>query len=130
MGQGYSLTSLSAGAAGIDVPELADLVYEKSLGNARFMKCIRARSREGLVVAKVVMKPYSAMKLDEYVRSLACKKPPVTCIPLRTKLIKYLQTRGIFLQTYQTRWGITASSKLAQVVTWSASTFTVHYMIA
>lgn len=73
MGQGYSLTTLSAGAAGIDVPELADLIYEKSLGNARFMKCIRARSKDGLVVAKVVMKPYSTMKLDQYVKKLISK---------------------------------------------------------
>ena len=70
MGQGYSLTTLSAGSAGIDVPELADLTYEKSLGNARFMKSIRARHKDGLVVAKVVMKPYSSMKLDEYVQVL------------------------------------------------------------
>jgi phosphoinositide-3-kinase, regulatory subunit 4 len=72
MGQGYSLTTITAGAAGIDVPELADLQYEKSLGNARFMKSIRARQKDGLVVAKVVMKPYSNMKLDQYVSSLIC----------------------------------------------------------
>lgn len=75
MGQGYSLTTLSAGAAGIDVPELADLTYEKSLGNARFMKTIRARHKDGLVVAKVVMKPFN-MQLDEYVASLLRKAPP------------------------------------------------------
>lgn len=70
MGQGYSLTTLSAGSAGIDVPELADLTYDKSLGNARFMKCIRARHRDGLVVAKVIMKPFADMNLDGYVRIL------------------------------------------------------------
>ena len=70
MGQGYSLTTLSAGSAGIDVPELADLSYERSLGDARFMKSIRARHREGLVVAKVVMKPYAMMKLEKYVRQI------------------------------------------------------------
>jgi len=73
MGQGYSLTTLSAGSAGIDVPELADLTYEKSLGNARFMKSIRARHKDGLVVVKVTMKPYASMKLDKYVRTLLCK---------------------------------------------------------
>lgn len=73
MGQGYSLTTLSAGAAGIDVPELADLTYEKSLGNARFMKCVRARHKDGLVVAKVVMKPFS-MQLDEYTASILRKR--------------------------------------------------------
>lgn len=70
MGQGYSLTTLSAGSAGIDVPEMADLTYEKSLGNARFMKCIRARHRDGLVIAKVVMKPYSTLRLDKYIRGI------------------------------------------------------------
>jgi phosphoinositide-3-kinase regulatory subunit 4 len=70
MGQGYSLTTLSAGSATIDVPELADLSYETSLGNARFMKCIRARHKNGLVIAKVVMKPGQNKNWDEYVRIL------------------------------------------------------------
>lgn len=74
MGQGYSLTTLSAGAAGIDVPELADFTYEKSLGTARFMKTIRARHKDGLVVVKVVMKPFN-MQLDEYVSGLLRKRP-------------------------------------------------------
>ncbi|EEP75481.1 hypothetical protein UREG_00327 [Uncinocarpus reesii 1704] len=64
MGQGYSITTLSAGSAGIDIPELADLVYEKSLGTARFMKSIRARQRHGLVFVKAIMKPYPSLKLD------------------------------------------------------------------
>lgn len=70
MGQGYSLTSLSAGSAGIDVPELADLTYERSLGTARFMKSIRARHRDGLAFVKVIMKPYPSLKLDPYVRAI------------------------------------------------------------
>lgn len=70
MGQGYSLTTLSAGSAGIDAPELADLTYEKSLGMARFMKSIRARHPDGLVVVKVAVKPYANTKLDPYVRAL------------------------------------------------------------
>lgn len=70
MGQGYSLTTLSAGSAGIDVPELADVSYEKSLGDARFMKAIRARHRDGLVVTKVVMKPYASMKFSRYIKEI------------------------------------------------------------
>lgn len=70
MGQGYSLTTLSAGSAGIDVPELSDLAYEKSLGDARFMKAIRARHHEGLVLAKVVMKPYSSMKFSRFIKQI------------------------------------------------------------
>lgn len=70
MGQGFSLTTLSAGSAGIDVPELADLQYEKNLGAARFMKTVRARHKDGLVVARVVMKPYAHLNLDVYVSKL------------------------------------------------------------
>ena len=70
MGQGFSLTTLSAGSANIDVPELADLQYEKSLGAARFMKAVRARHKDGLVVARVVMKPYAQFDFQEHVKRL------------------------------------------------------------
>jgi phosphoinositide-3-kinase regulatory subunit 4 len=70
MGQGFSLTTLSAGTANIDVPELADLQYEKSLGAARFMKAVRARHKDGLVVARVVMKPYAQFNFETYARRL------------------------------------------------------------
>ncbi|QDS73236.1 hypothetical protein FKW77_003947 [Venturia effusa] len=81
MGQGYSLTSLSAGSATIDVPELSDLEFEKSLGNARFMKCIRARRKDGLVVAKIVMKPSPNTKWDEYVQELNIERKELSDIP-------------------------------------------------
>ncbi|KAF2672203.1 phosphoinositide 3-kinase regulatory subunit 4 [Microthyrium microscopicum] len=81
MGQGYSITTLSAGSAGIDVPEMADLSYEKSLGNARFMKCIRARHKDGLVIAKVVMKPYPTFKLDKYLKTLIAERKELAEIP-------------------------------------------------
>jgi len=73
MGQGYSLTTLSAGSAGIDIPELSDLNYEKALGDARFMKAIRARHHEGLVIAKVVMKPYSSMNFRPFIKKIMRK---------------------------------------------------------
>ena len=57
-------------SANIDVPELADLQYEKSLGAARFMKSVRARHKDGLVVARVVMKPYAQFNFDIYVKQL------------------------------------------------------------
>lgn len=70
MGQGYSLTTLSAGSAGIDVPELSDLVYERSVGGGRFMKSIRARQHNGLVFVKLIMKPYPSMQLEPYVKAI------------------------------------------------------------
>ena len=73
MGQGFSLAAPPAGAAGIDVPELGDLVYEKSLGAARFMKSIRARHRDGVVIVKVLIKPYP-MSLDKYKQEIIRKQ--------------------------------------------------------
>lgn len=69
MGQGFSLVALAGGSANIDMPELSDLVYEKSMGNARFMKSIRARHQDGVVVVKVAVKPYP-MKLEKYRRRI------------------------------------------------------------
>lgn len=69
MGQGFSLTTLVGGSAGIDVPELSDLVYEKSMGGARFMKSIRARQQDGVVLVKIIVKPY-AMSLEKYKRKI------------------------------------------------------------
>jgi phosphoinositide-3-kinase, regulatory subunit 4 len=69
MGQGFSLTALSAGSANIDTPELSDLVHEKSLGTARFLKTIRARHQDGVVLVKILMKPYP-MRLEKYKRKI------------------------------------------------------------
>ena len=70
MGQTFSITTLSAASAGIQISELSDLSYEKSLGAARFMKCIRARHQYGLVVVKLVIKPFPQLDLDEYVKAI------------------------------------------------------------
>lgn len=65
MGQGFSLATPAPGAAGIDVLELSDLIYEKSVGAARFLKSVRARQQEGVVLVKVLVKPYP-MSLEKY----------------------------------------------------------------
>ncbi|KAF2102895.1 phosphoinositide 3-kinase regulatory subunit 4 [Rhizodiscina lignyota] len=102
MGQGYSLTTLSAGSAGIDVPELSDLSYEKSLGNARFMKSIRARHKDGLVVAKVVMKPYQSLKLDKYILALQEERRILNDIPNALGYHRILETstNGYLVRQY------------------------------
>lgn len=73
MGQGYSLTSVSTGAGALDASELADLAYERSLGNAKFMKCIRARRDNGVVVAKLAGKAVQNENWDRYARGLTGK---------------------------------------------------------
>ena len=73
MGQSVSVTALSAGSAGINVKELEDLSYEKTLSSARFMKCIRARHKDGLVVVKVAMRPPPDFKLTKYADAIKRK---------------------------------------------------------
>ena len=69
MGQGFSLATPRAGGAGIDVPELGDLVYERSVGTGGFMKSVRARHHDGVVLAKVLIKPYP-MSLEKYKQAI------------------------------------------------------------
>ncbi|GAQ41928.1 hypothetical protein AKAW_01149 [Aspergillus niger] len=92
MGQGYSLTTLSAGSAGIDVPELADLVYEKSMGGGRFMKSIRARQHNGLVFVKVIMKPYPSMKLEPYIKAILRERKLLSEVPNALSYQRILET--------------------------------------
>lgn len=75
------MTTLSAASASIDVPELADLVHEKTLASARFMKSIRARSQQGFVFVKAVMKPYSAFQVQEYVKQITEERNILADIP-------------------------------------------------
>ncbi|GAB7346883.1 hypothetical protein MBLNU459_g1963t1 [Dothideomycetes sp. NU459] len=80
MGQGYSI-NVSAGSAGIDVPELADFEAEKTLGAVRFMKTIRARHKDGLVIAKVFIKPYPNLKLEKYTERLLNERRVLADVP-------------------------------------------------
>ncbi|KAL0472447.1 phosphoinositide 3-kinase [Neurospora intermedia] len=80
MGQGFSLTAPPAGAAGIDVPELADLTYEKVIGQARFMKSIRARHNDGVVLVKVLVKPY-AMSLGRFKKKIIRERNALASVP-------------------------------------------------
>ncbi|KAI4908115.1 hypothetical protein J4E90_008739 [Alternaria incomplexa] len=92
MGQGFSLTTLSAGSANIDVPELADLQYEKSLGAARFMKAVRARHKDGLVVARVVMKPYAQFDFQEHVKRLLHERKVLADVPNAVAYHRVIET--------------------------------------
>ncbi|KAL8691163.1 MAG: hypothetical protein Q9218_003560 [Villophora microphyllina] len=102
MGQGFSLTTLSSGPAGIDAPELSDLSYEKSLGQARLMKSIRARHHDGLVVVKIVMKPYPQLDLGKYVRALRRERDALADIPNALGYQRVLETttNGYLVRQY------------------------------
>ncbi|POR39094.1 Putative serine/threonine-protein kinase VPS15 [Tolypocladium paradoxum] len=75
MGQGFSLATPSAGSAGIDIAQLQDVQYERSIGNARFMKSIRGRHENGLVLVKVLVKPYAEVNLEEYKQQIISEEP-------------------------------------------------------
>jgi phosphoinositide-3-kinase regulatory subunit 4 len=81
MGQGYSMTTLSAASASIDTPELADLVHEKTLASARFMKSMRARHQNGYVFVKAIMKPYATFEVQEYVKRITEERNNLADIP-------------------------------------------------
>lgn len=67
MGQNYSaLPDRNVGSAGIEITELSDIHYERSLGSARFLKTIRASHDDGLVVVKIFLKPSPTFSLEEY----------------------------------------------------------------
>ncbi|KAF2238845.1 phosphoinositide 3-kinase regulatory subunit 4 [Viridothelium virens] len=102
MGQGYSLTSLSAGAAGLDVPEMSDLTYERALGNARFMKTVRARQKMGLVVVKIVMKPSASITLGKYIKTIKEERRLLSEVPnaLGYQRIVETGTSGYLVRQY------------------------------
>ncbi|KAJ9161942.1 ARM repeat-containing protein [Coniochaeta hoffmannii] len=91
MGQGFSLATPPAGAAGIDVPELGDLVYEKSIGTARFMKSIRARHHDGVVLVKILIKPYP-MSLEAHRREILRERTALAEIPNALPYERVLET--------------------------------------
>jgi hypothetical protein len=92
MGNSYSLSTPYAGSAGIDVPELSDLAHERSIGNARFMKSIRARHRDGVALAKVTVKPYSDCSLKEYGDKILGERVPTTSYPMSHPMLIILLT--------------------------------------
>ncbi|KAI1174648.1 hypothetical protein F4777DRAFT_553444 [Nemania sp. FL0916] len=81
MGNSYSLSTPYAGSAGIDIPQLADLAHERSIGNARFMKSIRARHRDGVALAKVTVKPFSGCSLKEYGEKILEEREKLRHVP-------------------------------------------------
>ncbi|KAI2624209.1 ARM repeat-containing protein [Hypoxylon sp. NC1633] len=94
MGNSYSLTTPYAGSAGIDIPELADLVHERSIGSARFMKSIRARHHDGVVLAKVTVKPYTPLSLHEYGKKILSERDRLKEVPNALGFERAFETDG------------------------------------
>ncbi|KAG6007620.1 hypothetical protein E4U21_005701 [Claviceps maximensis] len=103
MGQGFSLATPSAGSAGIDIVQLQDIQYERSIGNARFMKSIRGRHEHGVVLVKVLLKPYAEANLDEYKKKLQVERKLLLDVPnaLPFQRIIETETGGYLVRQFQ-----------------------------
>ncbi|KAG5929869.1 hypothetical protein E4U53_002352 [Claviceps sorghi] len=103
MGQGFSLATPSAGSAGIDIAQLQDIQYERSIGNARFMKSIRGRHEHGVVLVKVLLKPYAEANLDEYKKKLLKERKLLIDVPnvLPFQRIIETETSGYLVRQFQ-----------------------------
>ncbi|KAI6781403.1 putative serine/threonine-protein kinase-like protein [Emericellopsis cladophorae] len=102
MGQGFSLATPAAGSTGIDIAQLSDVQYERSVGNARFMKGIRGRTENGVVLVKVLVKPYAEVKLDEHKRRLIEQRKALADVPnaLAFQRIIETETNGYLVRQY------------------------------
>ncbi|KAK5102868.1 Serine/threonine-protein kinase [Lithohypha guttulata] len=102
MGQGYSMATLSAASATIDVPELSDMTQDKVLASSRFMKSIRARNQNGFIFVKALMKPYSAFDVRGYVKRLIDERNIIAAIPnaLGYQRIVEVATGGFLVRQY------------------------------
>ncbi|KAG5763443.1 hypothetical protein H9Q72_008469 [Fusarium xylarioides] len=102
MGQGFSLATPSVGSAGIDISELSDVHFEKSIGNARFMKSIRGRHENGLVLVKVLVKPYADVKLQQYKKQIIEQSNTIDKIPntLGFQRIIETETNGYLVRQF------------------------------
>ncbi|RDA95176.1 hypothetical protein CP533_1897 [Ophiocordyceps camponoti-saundersi (nom. inval.)] len=103
MGQGFSLATPSAGSATIDVAQLQDVQYERSIGNGRFMKSIRGRHENGVVLVKVLVKPFADVNLSEYKRKIIKQRKALAQVPnaLAFQRIIETETNGYLVRQYQ-----------------------------
>ena len=96
------MTTLSAASASIDVPELADLAHDRTLAPARFMKSIRARSQQGFVFVKAVVKPHPNFDLHKYVQRIKDERSVLADISntLGFQRIVEVATGGFLVRQY------------------------------
>ncbi|KAI0672432.1 hypothetical protein C8Q78DRAFT_971156 [Trametes maxima] len=81
MGNVQSLTRTS-GALDSFVTELgSDVVYERSLGSARFLKTVKCRHKNGYLVVKIFIKPDPGLSLRKYHRRLKIEREALADIP-------------------------------------------------
>ncbi|OCH92765.1 hypothetical protein OBBRIDRAFT_886008 [Obba rivulosa] len=81
MGNVQSLTRTS-GALDSFIADLGgDIVYERSLGSARFLKTVKCRHRNGYLVVKIFIKSDPGLSLRKYHRRLKVEREALADIP-------------------------------------------------
>ncbi|KZT54487.1 ARM repeat-containing protein [Calocera cornea HHB12733] len=84
MGNQLSTTVASRPGGALDsyVAELGGgLVYEKSMGSARFLKTVKAKHRNGPVVVKIFVKPDLGVNLKSFHRRLKAERETLADLP-------------------------------------------------
>lgn len=102
MGQGYSSITLPSGPSAIETAELSDLSFEKPLGGARFLRTVRARHHNGVVVAKVCTKSNSNVSFRKEARLLKEERQRLRGIPnvLPYARIRETSTLGVLVRQF------------------------------
>ncbi|EKM56683.1 uncharacterized protein PHACADRAFT_183284 [Phanerochaete carnosa HHB-10118-sp] len=81
MGHAQSLIRTS-GALDSFVAELGpDVIYERSMGSARFLKTVKCRHKNGYLVVKIFIKPDPGLSLRKYHRRLKVERDALADIP-------------------------------------------------
>ncbi|KAF8336386.1 uncharacterized protein EI90DRAFT_3144677 [Cantharellus anzutake] len=86
-------TTRVGGALDSYVSELgADIVYEKSLGQSRFLKTVRGRHRNGPLVIKIFIKQDPTLSLRSYQKRLKLERETLADIPNVHSVQSFLDT--------------------------------------
>ncbi|KAI9267985.1 hypothetical protein BDA99DRAFT_504553 [Phascolomyces articulosus] len=90
---GNKISTVTA-IAGIDsyVSELGDIYYERSIGNARFMKTICGRHKDSLVVVKIFVKSDPQLSLSKNVKKLQDEHDALIDVPNAFSCQRILET--------------------------------------
>lgn len=101
MGQGYS-TSLPPGPSAIETTELSDITFERPLGGARFLRTVRCRHHDGVVVVKTASKPNPTTSWKPYARALKAERARIADIVnvLPYQKIRETATIGVLVRQF------------------------------
>ncbi|KAI0088224.1 hypothetical protein BDY19DRAFT_994141 [Irpex rosettiformis] len=92
MGSAQSLVRTS-GALDSFVTDLgSDVVYERSLGSARFLKTVKCRHKNGALVVKIFIKPDPGVSLRRYSKRLRHEREALADIPNVYTYQSFLET--------------------------------------